>query len=83
MPSGNIEKRYMLSYPASTLKRMVGFGILRLVDDDKLGLSTPVEYHERGGQTCQYAPSNPDALDPAPVAEGATSTRWPAGWTRC
>jgi hypothetical protein len=78
VPSSTIEKRYMLSYPASTLKLMVGFGILRLVDDHKLRLTTPVEYHERGGQTCQYAPSNPDALDPAPVAEGATDTV--AGW---
>jgi Beta-lactamase enzyme family len=75
---GKVDKQYMVTYPASVLKLMVGFGVMRLVDQHKIQLTTPVMYHERGGQSCQYAPSNPRGLDPAPVAEGATDTV--AGW---
>lgn len=73
-----VEKQYMVTYPASVLKVMVGYEILRLVDRRKLALDTPVVYQERDGQTCAYGPSNPDGLDPAPVADGATDTV--AGW---
>lgn len=75
---GKVDKEYMVTYPASALKLMVGFGVMRLVDQHKIQLTTQVTYHERGGHSCQYAPSNPRGLDPAPVAEGATDTV--AGW---
>lgn len=73
-----VDKKYMVSYPASALKLMVGAGIMRLVDQGRLTLGTEVVYHESAGQTCQYAPSNPEGLEPAPVADGARDTV--SGW---
>src|SRR5690606_13599033 len=35
---------HMATYPASVLKLMVGFGVLRLVDRGELGLDTEVAY---------------------------------------
>jgi len=74
----HVDKSYMVSYPASVLKLMVGLGIMRLVDQHRLSLGSTAVYHERNGHSCQYGPSNPTGLDPAPVAEGATDTI--AGW---
>lgn len=73
-----VRKQYMTTYPASVLKIMVAHGILRLVDEGELRLADEVAYQDRGGKSCQYAPSNPEGLDPAPVADGATDTV--AGW---
>ena len=72
------KKSYLVSYPASVLKLMVGYAVLRLVDQKRLSLATPVAYHEVAGRTCGYGPSNPTGATPAPVAEGARDTV--AGW---
>jgi hypothetical protein len=57
---------------------MVAYAIYRLVDQGKLSLDQQVAYHEETVdgtlQTCAYGPSNPDGLDPAPEADGATAT---------
>lgn len=74
----HVRKQYMLTYPASVLKLMVGYSILRLVDQGRLQLDTEVTYHEVRGKTCQYPPSNPEGLKPPPRANGATDTV--AGW---
>ena len=47
--------QFMSPYPASVLKVMVAYGILRLVDRDALGLDDPVTYTVASGQQC-YAP---------------------------
>jgi hypothetical protein len=73
-----VDKSYMVAYPASVLKVMVGYSVLRLVDAGALALDTPVTYEERGGRTCAYGPSNPTGVEPPPVADGATDTV--AGW---
>jgi hypothetical protein len=82
VPVGNPDKRYMAAYPASVLKVMVAHSIYRLVDSNRLTLTTPVRYHEEVvdgvTQTCGYGPSNPTGAVPAPVAEGATDTV--SGW---
>lgn len=67
-------KQYMLAYPASVLKLMVGYSVLRLVDKGRLSLGQAITYHERNGKSCQYGPSNPTGEDPPPVADGATDT---------
>lgn len=69
---------FMLTYPASVLKEMVGFTILRMVDDGTLRLDTPIAYHTVRGDSCDYGPSNPTGARPAPRADGATDTV--AGW---
>jgi len=76
-PPGAVES-YMIAYPASVLKDMVAFTILRMVDDGTLALSTPVTFHNVRGDTCGAAPSNPTGVRPAPKADGATDTV--AGW---
>jgi hypothetical protein len=73
-----VRKQFMTTYPASVLKIMVAHGVLRLVDQGKLELDDKVAYAERAGKTCGYGPSNPEGLDPAPAADGATDTV--AGW---
>lgn len=78
VPSAKPSKRYMVAYPASVLKLMVGYTVYRLIDRGQLTRATKVAYHEVGGQTCGYGPSNPAGLVPAPVADGATDTV--AGW---
>lgn len=67
-------KEYMLAYPASVLKLMVGYSILRLVDAGELRLRQSITYHNRNGETCAYGPSNPTGLEPPPEADGATDT---------
>ncbi|MGL5811380.1 MAG: serine hydrolase [Nocardioides sp.] len=69
-----VRKRFMSTYPASVLKIMVAHGILRLVDQGKLSLDDRVVFSDREGKSCAAAPSNPDGLDPAPVADGASDT---------
>lgn len=73
-----VRKEYMLTYPASVLKLMVGYSILRLVDQGRLRLNTEIVYHEEDGKTCQYPPSNPEEVQPPPQADGATDTV--TGW---
>ena len=75
---GQVGKQFMTTYPASVLKIMVAHGILRLVDQGKVDLVDEVAFAERSGKSCAYGPSNPEGLDPAPVADGATDTV--AGW---
>jgi len=75
---GHVDKSYMTAYPASVLKLMVGYGILRLVDRGDLALDTTISYHTVAGQSCDYAPSNPGGADPPPAADGASDTV--AGW---
>ena len=77
-PAGRVRKDFMVPYPASVLKVMVGYGVLRLVDEGRVALSTPVTYREVGGKTCAYPPSNPTGATPPPVADGARDTV--AGW---
>ena len=71
-------KKYMVTYPASVLKVMVGYSILRLVDQGKLKMSSVIRYHDVAGGSCDYGPSNPTGITPPPVADGATDTL--AGW---
>jgi len=75
---GRTDKAYMASYPASVLKLMVGYGVLRLVDRGELSLGSSIRYHTVDGQSCDYGPSNPAGSDPPPSADGATDTL--AGW---
>lgn len=77
-PRGRVEKDFMVPYPASVLKTMVGYGVLRLVDQQRITLSTQVTYREIGGQTCGYGPSNATGAVPPPAADGAKDTV--AGW---
>lgn len=72
--AGPAQKDFMVPYPASVLKVMVGYGVLRLVDQGTLTLDTTVTYHEVGGKTCGYGPSNPTGASPAPEADGASDT---------
>ncbi|MGL5823333.1 MAG: serine hydrolase [Nocardioides sp.] len=69
-----VRKQFMNTYPASVLKIMVAHGILRLVDQGKLRLRDRVVFADRGGKSCAAAPSNPDGIDPPPVADGASDT---------
>jgi Beta-lactamase enzyme family len=69
-----VRKQFMSTYPASVLKIMVAHGVLRLVDQGKLRLDDQVVFEDRGGKSCAAAPSNPDGIDPPPVADGATDT---------
>jgi hypothetical protein len=85
VPAADPDKQYMVAYPASVLKVMVAYSIYRLVDRGALSLGGQVTYHEDRslpvgdpGRTCGYGPSNPQGLDPAPVADGATDTL--TGW---
>lgn len=64
-------KQYMIAYPASVLKLMVGYSILRLVDKGKLSLGETITYHNRNGESCAYGPSNPTGQEPPPKANGA------------
>ncbi|MEO7422028.1 MAG: serine hydrolase, partial [Ornithinibacter sp.] len=72
--AGEVRKDFMVPYPASVLKVMVGYGVLRLVDQGTVTLGTRVTYHEVGGKTCGYGPSNPSGASPAPEADGASDT---------
>lgn len=65
------QKEYMLAYPASVLKVMVGYSILRLVDRGKLSLRETVTFHKSDGESCYYGPSNPTGQEPPPKANGA------------
>lgn len=69
-----VAKQYMVAYPASVLKEMVAFTVLRMVDDGTLTMQTPVVYHKVKGDSCAYGPSNPSGTKPAPKADGATDT---------
>lgn len=69
-----VDKEYMVAYPASVLKDMVAFSVLRMVDDGTLTMQTPVVYHKVKGDSCAYGPSNPSGAKPAPKANGATDT---------
>ncbi|MEO8108055.1 MAG: serine hydrolase [Actinomycetes bacterium] len=71
-------KEYMLTYPASVLKLMVGYSILRLVDKGKLRLGETVTFHRSDGKSCYYGPSNPTGQEPPPRANGAQDTL--RGW---
>lgn len=74
-----VDKRYMTTYPASVLKLMVGYSVLRLVDQGALRLTDRITYHDGPqGQSCAYGPSNPTGADPARLADGATDSL--AGW---
>jgi len=73
-PSGQVRKDFMVPYPASVLKTMVGYGVLRLVDQGRVTLDTPVTYREIGRKTCGYGPSNPTGATPPPAADGARDT---------
>jgi hypothetical protein len=68
------KKSFMSPYPASVLKVMVAYSVVRLVDQGKLKLDDKIVYEERNGETCGASPSNPTKIDPAPVAQGATDT---------
>ncbi|MGL5909119.1 MAG: serine hydrolase, partial [Phycicoccus sp.] len=68
------DKAYMAAYPASLLKLMVGYGVLRLVDRGELSLRQEVRYRTVGSRSCAYGPSNPTGQDPPPQADGATDT---------
>ena len=48
---------FMIPYPASVLKVLVAYGVLRLVDDGTLTLETPVTYTRAQGASC-YRPSS-------------------------
>lgn len=67
-------KQYMVAYPASVLKLMVGYSTLRLVDQGKLALDGNLAFHDVDGVSCGAAPSNPTGAVPAPVANGLTDT---------
>ncbi len=58
-------KEFMVPYPASVLKVMVAFGVLRLVDQGTLRLDQPVSYHWVDGRACAYEPADgvTDTLD--------------------
>ncbi|MGL5909429.1 MAG: hypothetical protein ACRCZP_05470, partial [Phycicoccus sp.] len=46
------DKAYMAAYPASLLKLMVGYGVLRLVDRGELSLRQEVRYRTVGSRSC-------------------------------
>ncbi len=73
-PAHGVRKDFMVPYPASVLKVMVGYGVLRLVDQGRLTLDSQVTYREIGGNTCGYGPSNPTGATPPPEADGASDT---------
>jgi hypothetical protein len=68
---------FMAPYPASVLKVMVGYSVLRAVDDGLLTLDTKLSYQKVKGESCAYGPSNPRGFKPKPK-KGATETV--AGW---
>ena len=72
--AGPMRKDFMVPYPASVLKVMVGYGVLRLVDKGRVTLDTKVTYREIDGKTCAYGPKNPTGANPPPAADGATDT---------
>lgn len=72
VPVADADKRYMAAYPASVLKLMVAYSILRLVDQGELALDQQVVYHTVDGRGCAYGPGSGGPQD------GATDTV--AGW---
>jgi hypothetical protein len=67
------DKDFMVPYPASVLKVMVAYGVLRLVDEGTVALDDPVTYHDVDGRSCAYGPSNYGGGGPT-EADGATDT---------
>jgi hypothetical protein len=67
-------KPYTVAYPASVLKLMVAYSVLRLVDQGKLALDGALAFHAVDGVGCGAAPSNPTGIVPAPVANGLIDT---------
>lgn len=66
-------KPFMAPYPASVLKVMVGYSILRAVDDGLLPLDQKLRFTNVKGETCGSPASNPRGFKPKPQ-NGATAT---------
>ena len=66
-------KPFMAPYPASVLKVMVGYSILRAVDDGVLGLDQKLSFTSVKGEKCGNPASNPRGFKPKPK-KGATGT---------
>jgi hypothetical protein len=66
-------KPFMAPYPASVLKVMVGYSILRAVDDGVLALDQKLSFTAVKGEKCGNPASNPRGFKPKPK-KGATAT---------
>jgi hypothetical protein len=66
-------KPFMAPYPASVLKVMVGYSILRAVDAGLLRLDQKLSFTSVKGQKCGDAASNPRGYKPKPK-KGTTAT---------
>jgi hypothetical protein len=66
---------WLAPYPASVLKLMVAYSVLRAVDDGVLRLDQKVAYQKVRGQGCGAAASRPRGFTPKPKTQGSVSIR--------
>jgi hypothetical protein len=66
---------WLAPYPASVLKLMVAYSVLRAVDDGVIRLDQKVAYQKVRGQGCGAAASRPRGFTPKPKTQGSVSVR--------